>query len=45
MCVFADGWKVTINQEQWSLCPETSLCAEREVKAPFLLEPPEIVSV
>lgn len=35
LCIFADGWKENINQEQWSLCPETSLCAEHEVKAPF----------
>lgn len=32
---FASGWKVNVNQEQWSLCPETCLCAECEVKAPF----------
>lgn len=42
MCVFADGWKVNINQEQWGLCAETSLCAEHEMKAPFLLEPLEL---
>lgn len=35
VCVFADGWKVNINQEQWSLCLENSLCAEHGVKAPF----------
>ena len=40
-CVFADGWKANINQEQWSLCPEASLSLEHGVKAPFFLEPPE----
>lgn len=36
LCDFADGWKANINPEQWTLCQETSLCTEYEVKALFL---------
>lgn len=40
MCVFSDGWKVNINQEQWSLCLGTSLCAEHGGKATFFSQSP-----